>query len=186
MTNRKHVNTHRKSREKLWIGASILGLGVIVTSCSGNSQDSAPPASSSVSTGAATSSPAPATSAPLVTPTAQPAAPAPIAPAPVAPAPAPTQTVSQTNAVESAQGYLDYSAFSRTGLIKQLQYEKFSTADATYAVDHVTVDWTEQADKSAKSYLDYSAFSRAGLIHQLQYEGFTPAQAKHGATSVGL
>jgi hypothetical protein len=94
--------------------------------------------------------------------------------------------VSQRNAVRSAGSYLRVSSFSRTGLIKQLEFEGFSNADATYAVDHVTVDWTEQADKSAKSYMDISSFSRSGLINQLKFEGFTQAQAEHGATSVGL
>ena len=170
----KHVNAPRRSRTKLLIGGGILGLGVMVTSCSGNSLDSAYPASSSVSSGATVSNYSPGTGAPLATPTAQ------------AVAPAPTLTVGQANAIESAQNYLGYTAFSRTGLIKQLQYEKFSAADAKYAVDNVTVDWTEQADKSAANYMDYTSFSRDGLIKQLQYEGFTAAQAKHGATSVGL
>ncbi|WP_369821716.1 Ltp family lipoprotein [Pseudonocardia sp. EC080610-09] len=98
----------------------------------------------------------------------------------------PALSVSRQNAVESAESYLDYSAFSRKGLIDQLEYEEFSTADATYAVDHVTVDWNEQAAKSAKSYMDYSSFSRGSLIDQLEFEGFTAAQAKHGADSVGL
>lgn len=104
------------------------------------------------------------------------------APVPAAPA----MTTSQANAVRKAESYLDYAAFSRTGLIKQLQYEGFSAADATYAVDHIIVDWTEQADKKAASYISYSAFSRSGLIKQLQYEGFTADQAAHGAKSVGL
>ncbi|MEQ3549671.1 Ltp family lipoprotein [Pseudonocardia nematodicida] len=98
----------------------------------------------------------------------------------------PALSVSQQNAIKSAESYLDYSAFSRQGLIDQLEYEQFSTADATYAVDHVTVDWNEQAAKSAKSYMDYSSFSRGSLIDQLEYEGFTAAQATHGADSVGL
>ncbi|XKG11107.1 Ltp family lipoprotein [Sutcliffiella horikoshii] len=36
-----------------------------------------------------------------------------------------------------AQDYLDYTAFSRSGLIQQLEFEGFSNADATYAVDEV-------------------------------------------------
>ncbi len=121
------------------------------------------------------SAPAPASAAATV--------PAPAA----APAPAaPSMTVSQSNAVDKAESYLGISAFSRTGLIKQLKFEQFSTADATYAVDHVTVDWTEQADLKAKSYMEISSFSRAGLIKQLKFEGFTQAQAEHGAKSVGL
>jgi Host cell surface-exposed lipoprotein len=123
----------------------------------------------------------PPAAAPLTATAITPAAPL----APAAPA-EPSQTVSQANAIESADNYLGYTAFSRSGLIKQLKFEKFSTADATYAVDHITVDGTEQADKSAKNYMDYSSFSRAGLIEQLKFEGFTQAQAQHGATSVGL
>lgn len=98
----------------------------------------------------------------------------------------PGSTVSQRNAVRSAEQYLDYSAFSRQGLIEQLEYEGFSTADATFAVDTITVDWNAQAAKAAKAYLDYSAFSRSGLIEQLEYEGYTPAQAAYGAAAAGL
>lgn len=98
----------------------------------------------------------------------------------------PVSTVSQRNAVRTAKDYLDYTAFSRTGLIRQLEEEGFSTDDATFAVDHIAVDWNEQAAKSAKDYLDYSGFSRSGLINQLEYEGFTPAQAAYGATAAGL
>ncbi|MEV6278872.1 Ltp family lipoprotein [Nocardia sp. NPDC051832] len=89
-------------------------------------------------------------------------------------------TSSQRNAIRSAQQYLDYSAFSRSGLIHQLEYEEFSTADATFAVDSLNVDWNEQAAKSAKQYLEYTAFSRSGLVDQLVYDGFTRAQAEHG------
>ena len=41
------------------------------------------------------------------------------------------ETVAQSNAKKSATSYLKYSAFSRTGLIDQLEFEGFSTADAT-------------------------------------------------------
>ena len=91
------------------------------------------------------------------------------------------ETAAQENAIESAESYLDYSGFSRQGLIEQLEYEEFSTADATFAVDHVTVDWNAEAVESAQSYLEYTSFSKSGLIEQLEYEGFTPAQAQYGA-----
>ncbi|MGX1810985.1 Ltp family lipoprotein [Nocardia sp. NPDC055321] len=92
-------------------------------------------------------------------------------------------TSGQRNAIQSAQQYLDFSAFSRSGLIDQLEYEEFSTADATFAVDSLDVDWNEQAAKSAKQYLEYTSFSRSGLIDQLVYEGFTRAQAEYGANA---
>jgi hypothetical protein len=77
-------------------------------------------------------------------------------------------------------------AFSRSGLIHQLEFEGFATEDATYGVDAVTVDWNEQAAKSAAGYLDVMAFSRSGLIHQLVFEGFTQEQAEYGVSTTGL
>jgi hypothetical protein len=97
-----------------------------------------------------------------------------------------TATVSQSNALEKAAEYLDYSAFSRQGLIDQLEYEGFSNADATYGADAVGADWNQQAALKAQEYLDYSGFSRTGLIQQLEYEGFTRSQAAFGADAAGL
>lgn len=97
-----------------------------------------------------------------------------------------TTTPGQKNALKAAQNYLSFSAFSRTGLIKQLEFEKYSTADATWAVDNLNTDWTLQATKKAKSYLDFQAFSHDGLVQQLQFEGFTPAEAEAGVTAAGL
>jgi len=96
------------------------------------------------------------------------------------------ETVAQSNAKKSATSYLRYSSFSRTGLIGQLEFEGFSTADATYGVDAQNADWNLQAAKSAKSYLKYSSFSRIGLIDQLVFEGFTQAQAEYGVSTTGL
>ena len=95
-------------------------------------------------------------------------------------------TISQQNALKTAKSYLDISAFSYSGLIEQLEYEKFSTEDATYGADNCGADWNEQAAKMAESYLDISSFSRDGLIEQLEYEGYTHDQAVYGVDSVGL
>lgn len=96
-----------------------------------------------------------------------------------------TITIGQKNAAKKALSYLKYSAFSRDGLIKQLEFEKFSPAEAEYGVDQSGADWNEQAAKKAKSYLDHSSFSRDGLIKQLEFEKFTPQQAEYGVKSVG-
>ncbi|WNO27313.1 lipoprotein [Gordonia phage Kwekel] len=92
-------------------------------------------------------------------------------------------TAGQRNAVDKAQDYLEYSAFSRSGLIKQLAFEGFSDADATFAVDSLDTDWNAQAVKKAAEYMDYSSFSQQGLVDQLVFEGFTQAEAEHGAAS---
>ena len=98
----------------------------------------------------------------------------------------PTETAGQYNARRSAASYLKHMAFSRSGLIKQLQYEKFSLDDATYGVDAQNADWNTQASKSAASYLKSMSFSRLSLIAQLVYEGFTQAQAEYGVSTTGL
>lgn len=94
-------------------------------------------------------------------------------------------TTEQKNALKTAKSYLDYSSFSYTGLIEQLEFEGYSNESATYAVDNCGADWNEQAAKTAKSYMEYSSFSRQGLIDQLLYEGFTQEQAEYGVSSVG-
>ena len=63
----------------------------------------------------------------------------------------PLSPVSHQNAVAKAEDYLDYTAFSRQGLIDQLEYDDFSTEDATFAVDNIIVDWNEQAAKKHRS-----------------------------------
>lgn len=101
------------------------------------------------------------------------------------PAQSGTETMGQSNALKKANSYLSMMAFSRSGLIKQLEFEKFSTEDATYAVDNCGADWNEQAAKKAKSYLDMTAFSKDSLIKQLEFEGFTHEQAVYGAEANG-
>lgn len=96
------------------------------------------------------------------------------------------ENVNQSNARKKAASYLAISAFSRSGLIEQLEFEGFTNSDATYGVDAQNADWNKQAAKKAASYLAISAFSRSGLIEQLEFEGFTQAQAKYGADSTGL
>lgn len=86
----------------------------------------------------------------------------------------------ERNALEKAHSYLNYSAFSYSGLIDQLKYEGYSDSEAKYAVDNCGADWYEQAVKKAQQYLEYSSFSRDGLQDQLEYEGFTTDQAAYG------
>jgi hypothetical protein len=98
----------------------------------------------------------------------------------------PEETVSQKNAREMAGQYLNSSAFSRQGLIEQLEYEGFSNTDAEYGADAVSADWMEQAALMANEYLDSSSFSKQGLIDQLLYEGFTQEEAEYGVSTTGL
>lgn len=95
-------------------------------------------------------------------------------------------TTSQANALRMAKQYLQSMGFSYSGLVKQLEYEGFSNADAAYGADNCSADWNAQAAKVAQQYLDTMAFSRQSLIEQLEYDGFTSEQAAYGVSAVGL
>lgn len=94
-------------------------------------------------------------------------------------------TLGEKNALKAAKSYLDYTAFSYTGLIEQLEYEGYSHSEAVYGADNCGADWNEQAAKAAANYLDYTSFSRSSLIEQLEYEGFTHSQAIYGVEQNG-
>lgn len=106
---------------------------------------------------------------------------------------APQYTVSQQNAITSAKAYLDQGGgFSKAGLIQQLTSkagEGFKLADAQFALDHIKVNYDQQAVLSAKAYMQQGGFSRSSLIEQLTSsagEQYTLAQAKYAADQVGL
>ena len=99
--------------------------------------------------------------------------------------PAREMTPTQAEAVDSAKSYLSFMSFSYAGLVDQLEYEGFSTADAEFAADNCGADWYEQAVLKAQSYLDSMPFSYTGLVDQLEYEGFLPAEAVYGVDHCG-
>jgi Host cell surface-exposed lipoprotein len=167
----------------------VLQLNVAMD-CATVSVGKAPPAQgfgTPAPTASSPAAPAPASSAPAQQAPAQQAPASQPATAPAGP------TVSQQQALESAQSYLDLgTGFSRAGLIAQLDSPyggKFSVADATWAADHSGADWDAQAVLAAKGYMQLGGFSRASLIDQLDspYGGqFTLAQATYAANQVGL
>jgi hypothetical protein len=98
----------------------------------------------------------------------------------------------QKNAIRSAKQYLRISGFSRSGLIKQLSSDAgdgYSIADATAAVDSLSVDWNEQAVRSSNRYLSISGFSRSGLIKQLSSDagdGYSVTEATAAVDSLNV
>ena len=89
-------------------------------------------------------------------------------------------TMGERMALASAKNYLRTMGFSKKGLINQLEFEGYSTEEATYAVNNCGANWNEQAVRVAKSYLDTMSFSKQGLIDQLEFEGFTSSEASYG------
>jgi hypothetical protein len=97
----------------------------------------------------------------------------------------------QKNAVRSANNYLSFSGFSRASLIDQLSSpygDDYNVADATAAVNSLSVDWNAQAVRSAKQYLEIMGFSCKSLIDQLSSDAgdkYTRSQAAYGAQQAG-
>ncbi len=89
-------------------------------------------------------------------------------------------TKGEEMALQSAKNYLRYTAFSKKGLINQLEFEGYSNNEAMYAVNNCGADWKEQAVKKAQEYLRYTSFSKKGLMDQLEFEGFTKEEATYG------
>lgn len=147
------------------VGAAILAL-IALGSIGNNGNKPAPPPSNSA-TATKTADPVPMTTEPTID--------------------KPNFTPGQDNAIAKAKNYLGFAAFSKDGLIKQLEYDQFSTPDATFAVEQIEaeggVDWNAQAVKKAENYLGFSSFSLSGLVDQLKYDGFTPEQAEYGANT---
>lgn len=103
-----------------------------------------------------------------------------------------SMTKSQEQALGAAQDYLKFQAFSKKGLIQQLSSkygDGFSLADATWAVNHLKVNWNQEAYLAGKNYLEFQHFSRSGLIQQLSSSAgdqFTKAQATYAVDKLGL
>ncbi len=94
-------------------------------------------------------------------------------------------TTGQRNALKKANSYLKITAFSHDGLIGQLEFDGFTTEEATYAADNCGADWHEQALDKAKRYLNVSSFSYEGIIDQLKFDAFTDEQAAYAADNCG-
>jgi len=179
----------KKRRKWPWIIGGVFLLIVIVGVAAGNSADPTP----KVALPSASQAPYPslppeqkaANASASNAPKAPPAPTATAAPKPK-PKPAPVLTAAQENAIGTAKDYLESGHFSRSGLINQLEFEEYSKADATFAVDHIAVNWNEQAVGTARDYLETGHFSRGGLINQLEFEGYTRAQATYAVGKVGL
>jgi len=99
-----------------------------------------------------------------------------------------TSALTLISAQERAKIYMTLAPWSRPWLIKQLKSIGYSTAEATYGVDALNVNWNEQAKKVARNYVNRWAVprSRIEVISWLENRGFPKAQAEYGVTAIGL
>lgn len=82
--------------------------------------------------------------------------------------------------------YLDgTSGFSKESLIKQMEHDGYDALDVEAAMNRITIDWNEQAQKAATAYKDVDNYSTDELKDLLKNEGFTDEQAAYGAEYAG-
>lgn len=172
-----------------WVGIPVAGLIAVGALASGGEEGEDPVASQPTAVSDPTTAPEPEpeeTAAPEPTTT---------EPEETTEAAEPEEefSLAQSQALISAQNYVDIMAFSKAGLLGQLtsEYgEGFDLADAEWAVERVVVDWDAEAVEAARNYLDLGmGFSRQSLIEQLtsEYgEQFTLEQATQAVDEVGL
>ncbi|WP_392542466.1 Ltp family lipoprotein [Oryzobacter telluris] len=177
-------------KKRFIIPGALVGLVILGSALGGggDTPDTSLALASSSPTAAATAEDAAATP-----PASTPAKPSPSATTKPAPTKAaPPVTTAQANALRSAENYLGLKGFSKKGLIQQLSSEYgdgFAKADATWAAEHLDVNWNEQAVRAGQAYLDMKGFSRRGLIEQLSSEygdQFTVKQATYAVNKLGL
>ena len=91
------------------------------------------------------------------------------------------------NCYDQAMSYLDFMAFSRNGLIHQLQHDGYTDQAISNALDLLErdyVSWDTEALKKAQEYMETFSFSQQRLYEQLIHDGFTEEQANYGASYV--
>ena len=97
-----------------------------------------------------------------------------------------TPTENEKKALEKAKEYLSKAAYSESALKKLLtDTDKFTDAEASYAIKNCGADWKEQAVKKAKGYLS-TITKKEDMINKLKEDGFTDEQAQYGAEQNGF
>lgn len=94
-------------------------------------------------------------------------------------------TIGKRNAKKSAKSYISALALSRTQMIEQLEFEGYTTEEATYGADNCGADWNVEAAECAENLLDVMGMSRSQLAEQLEFAGFTDEQIEYALEKVG-
>ncbi len=98
----------------------------------------------------------------------------------------PTASADDDNkAFQDAQILIQAKAFSRQGLIEQLEVIGHSHDSAEEAADAIETDWNEMALKQAGSLLNLMPLSERGLTGKLSEAGFTEEETEYAVRNCG-
>ena len=94
--------------------------------------------------------------------------------------------IERDNAIKKAENYLKSNIFSKKELIEQLKFEGFSPEISAYAVENISVNWSEECAKKAEAYLREYPYSRSVLYDDLKLEGFSHEEIEYALNAIGL
>ena len=87
---------------------------------------------------------------------------------------------------KSACRFLEIGAYSRDGLVSQLESAGFTREQAVYGTDHCGADWDQQARIAILELLETSSNSEMGFFIKLTERRFTEEQAEMALASVDI
>ena len=92
-------------------------------------------------------------------------------------------TISEKNALKSAESYSNTLHMSKKGIYNQLisTVEGFTKEEAQYAIDNIEADWKENALETARTYQNSLSMSKKAIYNQLisSAEAFTKEEAQY-------
>ena len=93
----------------------------------------------------------------------------------------------QLQAIQTAKDYLDTMHLSQTELLQMLTVEDINLEDAEFAIEHLDIDWNQEARKKAKEYCKHKiGFSKEKLKAQLLFDHFTEEEANFAVSHINV
>lgn len=88
--------------------------------------------------------------------------------------------VEYISVLEEAEEIVLHDPYSKNELFKELINRKYPTETVSFAVDHIDVDWKQQALRSAERYIVETSpdVTREGMLEHLDEEGYTDDEVK--------
>lgn len=94
-------------------------------------------------------------------------------------------TIGEKNCLSDALNYLNLMGYSKSGLIKQLEFDEYSETEIEYALARCGADWNEEALQLAYGYTSAMSMSKTALQEQLIYEGFEESEINYALEQLG-
>ena len=90
------------------------------------------------------------------------------------------------NVLIRAREFIQEKAYSRRGLINALKVSGYTSINAIFAADNISVDWSAQAVRAVKEYRQKANLSKANLKNVLVRDGFSDQDIEYALKECGI